>query len=68
MSPERLDISSFQFEKNRQEEMRKLFTMGGSGGKIDVRHEDWVFDEIEQSKLCGFKPIQDIDKELVIRF
>ena len=64
MSPERLDISSFEFQRSRQEEMRQLFTMGGTGGKIDARHEDWVFDEIEQSKLCGFRPIEEIDKEL----
>ena len=44
--------------------MRQLFTMGGTGGEIDDRHADWVFDDIEQSKQCSFKPIQDVDKEL----
>ena len=68
MSPEKVLVSSMKFSKKRSEEMRQLFTMGGSHGRINKLHEDWVFDELEATKINGFTNMKQVHEDInVIR-
>ena len=64
MSPEKVNVSSMKFSKKRLEEMRQLFTMGGSHGRMNKLHEDWVFDELEATKINGFSTMKQVHEDM----